>query len=469
MKIYMVGICGTGMAALAGLLKEQGHEVTGSDSGCYPPMSILLDELGIEVLPGFDTRNIAEWGRCDLAVIGNVATRDNPEAAWILENGIRFLSFPDALREFCLKDREPLVVTGTHGKSTTSSLLVSVLSAAGLDPGFMVGGVVREYGVNFRLGSGRWFVIEGDEYDTAFFDKTPKFLHYAPSHAIITSIEFDHADIYADLEAIESQFARFVSILPQEGKLVVCDEWNSIKKVVGGREHTTYGFSSDAHWQIRELESLPDSIRFELHHRGQRFARISMPLAGRHNALNGAAVAALASSIGVDRDSIVRGLAAAQGVKRRQEVVGEAREVIVIDDFAHHPTAVQETLAALRHRYPGRRLVAAFEPRTNTSRRAVFQDRYPSAFASADAVMVREVPQPEKAPKGDRFSSPKLVADLRAQGKEAYCFPDTDSMLRFLGEYCRPRDVVVTMSNGDFDSLCHRLVRLLDAREQERV
>ncbi len=457
MKIYMVGICGTGMAAMAGLLKSQGHSVAGSDAGCYPPMSHLLERLKIPVFPGYSASNPEQWGGCDLAIIGNVVRSDNPEARWIMERKIPYLSFPDSLRTFCLQDREPIVITGTHGKTTTSSLMVSVLSCAGEDPGFMVGGILKEYGTNFKMGSGRWFVIEGDEYDTAFFDKTPKFLHYSPKHAIITSLEFDHADIYPDLQSIEDEFLKFVSLLPDDGELIVCDQWPSIKKVVGSRKHRSYGLSTSAQWRIDRCETDCDVTTFSVSFNGSKFGDFQIPLPGEHNALNALAVLAMCHHLGIEKEIIAQGLACASGAKRRQEVVGEGRGITIIDDFAHHPTAVLETLKALKARYPGRRLIAVFEPRTNTSRRAVFQGRYPTAFIPADVIVVREVAQPEKAPEDDRFSSLKLVSDLKALDKRAFYFPDTDAILNFLLNFCRSGDVVAVMSNGDFDGLCSRL------------
>ncbi len=464
MRIYMIGICGTGMTALAGLLHSQGHEVAGSDGGCHPPMSRVLDGLGVEVFHGFRAGRVGTWAP-DLVIIGNVATRQNPEAVEVLESGIPYRSFPDALRQFCLQGREPIVVTGTHGKTTTSSMMVSVLEAAGEVPGFMIGGVLRGHGTNFRMGKGRWFVIEGDEYDTAFFDKTPKFLHYAPAHGIITSIEFDHADIYKDLSSIEKEFAKFVALIPAQGELVACEEWPSVLKVVGDRSCQLYGFGSKAHWRIAEMEVDAQETRFRLLHQGEEFGEFSIPMPGRHNCLNGAAVAVMAHRLGIPREAISRGLAAAKGAKRRQEIVGEIGGITVMDDFAHHPTAVEETLSALRARYPRRRLVVAFEPCTNTSRRSIFQERYPKAFREADVVLVRQVKHPEKAPEGDRFSSRRLAEDLNAMGIEAHYFPDTDGIIHHLCKYARRGDLVVAMSNGPFDDLCRRLVQGLDERE----
>lgn len=456
--IYLMGICGTGMAALAGLLKEKGYNVQGSDSQAYPPMGDLLKGLGIPVYLGYGEKNLSS--RPDLVIIGNVIRRDNPEAEYVLRKGIPYMSFPQALSHFFLHDRTPLVVSGTHGKTTTSSLLVSVLMSVGEDPGFMIGGVVSAFGSGFRLGSRPWFVLEGDEYDTAFFDKRPKFVHYRPKAAILTSIEFDHADIYPDLDAVKAAFTRLVEIIPEDGLLVACADWPAIRDILGHARCRviTYGETEDADYMLMSHKTLSSGTEFNFISKDKTPLKALVPLPGRHNAINALGAAALLIEFGFANKTVLDGLESFQGVKRRQEIRGIEAGVTVIDDFAHHPTAVKETLAALREKYHGRRLIAVFEPRTNTSRRAVFQNAYPGALVNADMVLVRETPDLEKAPPGDRFSSKRLTEDLKDLGVDAECLPDAASIARALCKICKDRDVVVIMSNGAFENLHERLL-----------
>ncbi|NDY43178.1 UDP-N-acetylmuramate:L-alanyl-gamma-D-glutamyl-meso-diaminopimelate ligase [Dissulfurirhabdus thermomarina] len=459
--VHLVGICGTGMAALAGLFKARGYVVRGSDANVYPPMSDLLRELGIPVAQGYDPGNLEPAP--DLVVIGNVVRRDNPEARAVIEAGLPYLSLPEAVARLCLEDRASLVVAGTHGKTTTASLLVGALAGAGYDPGFLIGGVVRSHGRGFHPGAPPWFVLEGDEYDTAFFDKGPKFLHYRPQAVILTSLEFDHADIYPDLAAVKAAFRGLVALLPPDGLLVACSDWPDVLEVAAGAAApvVTYGTGPGADWRLESVEVGPDGTAFQAVAPGGRRRAFTLALPGAHNALNALAVAALCDGLGVEPEGAARGLAACRGVRRRQEVRGEAGGVTVIDDFAHHPTAVRVTLEALRAAYPGRRLLVAFEPRTNTSRRKVFQEAYARAFDAADRVWVREVPDPEKVPAAERFSSRRLVADLETRGVAAGWFPDAGAIADDLVAACRPGDVVAVLSNGAFEGLHERLLRRL--------
>ncbi len=456
--IYLLGICGTGMAALAGLLREKGYKIEGSDSQAYPPMSDVLRDMGISIRPGYCPENLSPVP--DLVIIGNVIRADNPEARHVISTGIPYLSFSEALSLFFLEDRRSLVVAGTHGKTTTSTLLVSAIKALKEDPGFMIGGVPKAFGSGFHIGTSPWFVVEGDEYDTAFFDKSPKFLHYRPYGVILTSLEFDHADIYPDLEAVKQAFFRLVSLIPPDGILVACADWPAVREVCSQArcKVVTYGIGSGCDWQLGHFSVGQRHTEFFPLYRGEAWGRVEIRLPGRHNALNTLGVLALSMDMGMERDACLKGLAACQGVKRRQEFRGEIAGITIIDDFAHHPGAVRETLTALRAVYPDRRLIAAFEPRTNTNRRAVFQEVYPYAFASADRVLVREVVDPEKAPPGDRFSSKRLVKDLRDMGTDASYFPDVESMLRDLLAGLSTGDVVVALSNGDFGGLIERLI-----------
>ncbi len=466
-QIHMIGICGTGMAALAGLLKEMGYRIKGSDSQAYPPMRDVLKRLDIPVTLGYHPDNVVYSHSNDqipdLVIIGNVIRADNLEAEYVISRGIPHLSFPEALSLFFLEDMKPLVVAGTHGKTTTSALLVSALEASGKVPGFMVGGILNVFESGFRAGHPPWFVIEGDEYDTAFFDKRPKFLHYRPHGVILTSIEFDHADIYADLDAVKQAFSELVALIPSEGVLVACADWPAVEEVCAQAKCkvVTYGESRQYQWQLSDLFVDSTATSFTAVHRGEICGEARIKLPGRHNALNSLGVLALCRHLAMEKDTVLKGLGSCAGVKRRQEVRGIAAGVTVIDDFAHHPTAVKETLTALRSVYSGRRLIAVFEPRTNTSRRSIFQDVYPHSFSPADRVLVREVPDPEKAPPGDRFSSKKLVADLEHRGIDALYFPDADAILKDLAANSSHGDVVVILSNGDFEGLHERLLSAL--------
>ncbi len=474
--IYLMGICGTGMAALAGLLKEKGYRVSGSDSAAYPPMSRLLKDLGIHVHIGYSTRNLEklpEPFKTDrhtnlpafpaLVIIGNVIRAENPEARFVLSTGLPYMSFPQAISHFFLDGRTPLVISGTHGKTTTSTLTVSALEACGQRPGFMIGGILRQFGSGFRLGTTPWFVLEGDEYDTAFFDKGPKFLHYRPNAAIITSIEFDHADIFKDLDEIKSAFKRLVALIPRNGLLVACGDWQTVRDVAANARCRVvfYGEGADNKWRLEGLDVGPRATCFDAHDGNGDITRVCLRMPGRHNALNALAALALLTELGMDKGEAVQGLASCTGVKRRQEVRGQKGGITVIDDFAHHPRAVQETLSALKATYPGGRLIAVFEPRTNTSRRSVFQEVYPASFDSADMVLVRAVPDPDKAPEGDRFSSEVLVADLKKRGIPAEFFQDAGQIVAYLVDKAENGDTIAILSNGDFEGLHERLLASL--------
>ena len=462
--IHLIGICGTAMAALAGLLVEKGYKVTGSDQNVYPPMSEFLDELGVEVKAGYKPENLD--GRPDLVVVGNVVTRQNPESPRLKELGLPYLSLPQTLKHFFLADRKPVVVAGTHGKTTTSSLTAWLLEAAGLEPGFMIGGLLGNYSRNYRLGRGDWFVIEGDEYDTAFFDKVPKFIHYLPFLGILTSVEFDHADIYPDLDAVIEAFKRFVDLIPAEGLLAAWGDDPLVRDLAGRASSPVayYGFNEDNDWRAVNLRPRCRRTLFELIGPGIEPVTLAAPLPGRHNVLNTMAAAVVMNRIGRPPQSLIPGLESFKGVRRRQEVIGIEDGVTVIDDFAHHPTAVKETVAAIHAAYPEARIAAVFEPRTNTSRRKVFQQDYAEAFDSADLILVREAPNPEKAPDGDHFSLDRLIEDLKARGLKAYGFPDTDALLETLLRNLEAGDVALIMSNGGFDNLHRRLLEGLRGR-----
>ncbi|MDR2550285.1 MAG: UDP-N-acetylmuramate:L-alanyl-gamma-D-glutamyl-meso-diaminopimelate ligase [Desulfobulbus sp.] len=459
--IHLIGICGTGMAALASMLQERGYTVTGSDQNVYPPMSDFLARLGIEVMSGYAAANLA--ARPDLVVVGNVVRITNPEAVELARLGLPYLSMPQTLGHFFLEGKCSLVVAGTHGKTTTSSLLATTLHRLGAGPGFMIGGLVEAFGRNAQVGEGSHFVVEGDEYDTAFFNKVSKFQHYRPNCAILTSVEFDHADIFPDLAAIEASFAEFIGRIPPTGALVACLDDPVVATLAGAARCPVIGYGSgaDCEWQLADLHAQGLSIEFTAVHRGQPLGRCTLPMPGRHNGLNALAVIALLHHLGFAFEAIVAGLASFEGVKRRQQIRGVVRGVTVIDDFAHHPTAVRETLHALRLAWPENRLIVVFEPRTNSSRRAVFQAEYARVFSDADQVLIREHVPLDTLPMNEQFSSVRLAADLAAQGLAAKAFPDTEAILAALDDRCREGDVVVILSNGGFDNIHERLLAQL--------
>jgi UDP-N-acetylmuramate: L-alanyl-gamma-D-glutamyl-meso-diaminopimelate ligase len=459
--IHLLGICGTGMAALAGILKELGHQVTGSDEHVYPPMSTFLQGLGIPIQNGYRAENLNP--RPDLVVVGNVIRRENPEAQAVEDLGLSRLSLPEALNRFLVGGRQSLVVAGTHGKTTTTALLSWLLSATDRDPGFMVGGLAKNFASNYRVGQGPYVVLEGDEYDTAYFDKTPKFIHFQPQVAILTSVEFDHADIYQDLDKVVAAFHSFLSRLPATSQVIAWGDAPLVRQVceVSACPVSFYGLADGLTWRAEDIAPGPGGMHFTVYREGKEWGRFCTPLLGTHNVLNSLAALASLAEVSLTPEELAPALETFQGVKRRLEMIGEFRGITVLDDFAHHPTAVAATLSAVRQGYPGRRLVAVFEPRTNTSRRAIFQEAYAQAFGEADLIIVREPPDLWKAPEDDRFSSAKLAVDLIARGKQAFSFPDTDLLLDGLVPLLTAGDVALIMSNGDFDHLIPRLCKAL--------
>ncbi|MBI4382567.1 MAG: UDP-N-acetylmuramate:L-alanyl-gamma-D-glutamyl-meso-diaminopimelate ligase [Nitrospinae bacterium] len=460
-SIYMVAICGTGMASLAGLLNEAGYRVTGSDVNVYPPMSDLLAHCGIPVKPGFKKENITE--DIDLAVIGNAVSKTNEEAQAILEKGIPYVSFPQALSRFFLDGRKSLVVAGTHGKTTTTSLLSWILHSAGRNPGFMVGGWLKNFDCNYRLPQGDFFVTEGDEYDTAFFDKGPKFLHYRPYAAILTGIEFDHADIYRDLDHIKSAFAQFARIVDPSGFLVVEHSDPNARDILDKApcKVETYGFDPAADWSVASYRFGEGQGQFALVRRGQALGEFALPMMGRHNALNAAAATAVALNLGLSVEEVRAALRTFRGVKRRQEIVGEKNGMVVLDDFAHHPTAIHLTLEAVKEAFPGRRIWAVFEPRSATSRRNVFQDSFPPSFRLADKIIVAGLFAPEKIKPEERLDPEKMTQDLRRMGKEAYFIPEAGQIVEFMVSHNEKRDVALIMSSGGFSGIHRTLLARL--------
>ena len=456
------------MASLAGMLQEQGYTVTGSDRNIYPPMSHFLQALSIPVNQGYRPDNLHP--KPDLVIVGNVISRDNPEAIELLRLGLPYLSFPQALKRFALKGKQPIVISGTHGKTTTSSLAAWILEKAGMDPGFMIGGIPENFQKNFKLGKGPCFVIEGDEYDTAFFDKGPKFLHYSPWVLVITSIEFDHADIYRDLKHVIESFSKLISIMPLDGLIiangddpVVASEIKKARCMVA-----TYGYSANCLWRIVDAAVGKEATRIKILRAGDPTDETELqdlsfetPLYGRHNISNLLSAIVLADFLKIPTPVLSEAVRAFGGVKRRQEVLGEKRGVLVIDDFAHHPTAVRETIGAVKEKYGNRRLIAVFEPRSNSSRRNIFQSQYASSFDKADLIMIPEPTLMERIPAAERFSSERLVEDLIKNRLNAYCFLNTDRLLDALLKKVQAGDVVLIMSNGGFDDIHQRLLQQL--------
>lgn len=458
--VHLMGVCGVGMAALAGLFHARGFRVTGSDNGAYPPMSDFLQRLGISVISGYSPANLQP--RPDLVVVGNAIKPSNPEAQALEQTSIPYTSMSDALLTFFATDRRRIVVTGTHGKTTVSSMIAWILRFSDLDPGFMIGGIVRNLGTNHCLGGGH-FVIEGDEYDTAYFDKSPKFLHYSAHIGAITACEFDHADIYRDVDEIQEQFKKFAASIPKDGRLVLCADDERLREIAkaSSAQVVTYGSASDADWTMDYRSGMSNAMDLTVRQAGVVVGSAAIPIIGRHNALNALCAVAVAHEVGVDPQRSLDALVQFQGVHRRQEILAEIRGVLIVDDFAHHPTEVRETVKAVKARYPYRRLLAIFEPRTNTSRTSVFQQDYIAAFQDADCVLLREPKRLNGIPIDKRFSSRQLAADLQATVSSARAFDNTDSMLDFLRENVQSGDVALIMSNGDFDDLGKRLTSKL--------
>jgi len=460
--IHMSGICGTAMASLAGLLQLEGHRVTGSDKAAYPPMSDQLKEMGISVMEPYAETNLEPAP--DLVVIGNALSRGNPEIERALDARIPFASMAALLREEFLIGRTSLVVAGTHGKTTTTSMLawiyqVAARESALLEPSFLIGGVAENFGTSFQLRPTSNFIVEGDEYDTAFFDKGPKFLHYFPDALILTHVEFDHADIYADLAAVKIAFKRLVNLVPRRGIIVAFDGSLNVSECVERAfcPVERYGFSEGADWRIANLRHEEGLTRWEVWRAGALWAELEMSLAGEHNALNATAAVALAASQGISKEAIKAALASFKSVKRRLEVRAQINGITIIDDFAHHPTAIRETLRALRAVYPQARLWAVLEPRSNTLRRKVLAADLVQSLQQADRVMMAGVYQQERIPEDERLHPEDVVKALTTAGTPAQLCPNVDAILDAMVPHLASGDVVAILSNGGFDGIYEKL------------
>jgi UDP-N-acetylmuramate: L-alanyl-gamma-D-glutamyl-meso-diaminopimelate ligase len=466
--IHLIGICGTAMASLAGMLRAQGHRVSGSDTAAYPPMSDQLREMGIAIMEPYSEQNLDP--RPDLVVVGNAISRGNPELERVLDERIPMTSMAALIHDEFLLGRERLIVCGTHGKTTTTSMLAWIYEVAARQdakwtPSFLIGGVAENFGTSFHVGEAtKTFVLEGDEYDTAFFDKGPKFLHYFPDVAILTHVEFDHADIYADLPAVKTAFKRMVNLIPRRGRLIAFDGSENVTECAAKAlcRVERYGFDTDSYWQTTEMRQVGASTSWTLLRGGEPFAELTLPMAGEHNALNATAAAALAAGQGIPAGPIVEALATFKSVKRRLEVRAEINGITIIDDFAHHPTAIRETLRALRAAYPGRRLWAVLEPRSNTLRRNVFERELIDSLALADEVVLAAVFKSEAIPVLERLDPEHVLDALLARNVPASLCPDADAIVAEIAPRLRSGDIVAILSNGGFGGIYEKLPRAIE-------
>lgn len=470
--VHLMGICGTAMASLAGLLKDRGYRVTGSDQNVYPPMSTQLERIGIKIMEGYRRENLTE--RPDLVIVGNVISRQMEEAQALLESDIPFTSLPNAMGNLVIDRRHSIVVAGTHGKTTTTSLCSWITDQLGLQPGFMIGGIPKNFDLSYRVPQGDWFVIEGDEYDTAFFDKVPKFIHYRPRSVILTSVEFDHADIYRDLEHVKEAFLRLLKLIPEDGILVTAADDDNIGDILnrekshlaaGRRKIVTFGLSaSSADYRAENIINTDNGSAFDivrnLHGQIARTA-IKTRLIGDYNVKNILASFALMETLGFDAQKLAQAIEHFQGVKRRQEIIGRPNDITIIEDFAHHPTAVRQTIETIQTRYPQSRVFSVFEPRSATSRRSVFQNEYAHALSAGHAVMLPPPFNQTSIPEDQRFSSEKLISDLRAKKVDAQLCESVDDIVTRLKAQAKPGDVILIMSNGGFGGIYEKLLKTL--------
>jgi UDP-N-acetylmuramate: L-alanyl-gamma-D-glutamyl-meso-diaminopimelate ligase len=463
--IHLIGICGTAMASLAGMLKQRGFDVRGSDTAVYPPMSDFLASLNIQAVQPYAAQNLDP--RPDLVIVGNAISRGNPELERVLNDRIPFQSMAQVLYDEFLRGREIISVAGTHGKTTTTSMLAWIFEAAGRHPSFLIGGIAENFGASFKLDDGSHFIIEGDEYDTAFFDKGPKFLHYFPDAVVLTSVEFDHADIYKDLDSVKTAFKRLVNLVPQRGRIIAWDGAPEVNECVARAfcPVERYGFADQSHWRVTGVRYDTEHTRWSVLRQGKPWAEFDFALAGEYNVLNATAAAAMASSSGIDAAQIAEALGTFQSVKRRLEVKAEIGGITIIDDFAHHPTAIAEALKALRTRYPGRRLWAVLEPRSNTLRRNVFHHALALSLGMADEVILAGIFKPEAIPPAERLDLEEVVMAIRRHGTSARQLPDADAIVSAIVPELRSGDVVAILSNGGFGGIYEKLPRSLKSRE----
>ncbi len=461
--IHLMGICGTAMASLAGILIEQGFKVTGSDSNPYPPMSTQLENLGVKIQKPYSAENLMP--RPDFVIVGNVISANNPEAIELNKLKIPFSSLPQAMGEFIIADRDSYVVSGTHGKTTTTSMLSWVCEQVGLQPGFLIGGIPKNFSQSFRSPKANTFVIEGDEYDTAYFDKVPKFIHYRPKNVILTSVEFDHADIYKDFQAVKDAFITLMKLIPESGQLIY---WGDDQNVVEVSSHCkiknkfSYGFTESVDFKCLITEENEGLTRFKVIHEGQPVGEFVTTMTGKYNLLNATSVVAMSFLKQFDFAKTQKAISTFAGVKRRQEIIGEPNNILIIEDFAHHPTAVKQTIEAIQNRYKSRKVFSIFEPRSATSRRKVFQKDYFDAFSKAQETVLSEAFNSSALDEDNRFSSAELIADLVKIDKKATLFAGADAIVAYLKLQAKPNDVILIMSNGGFDGIYQKLISALE-------
>lgn len=466
--VHMIGIGGSAMAPLAGMLRELGYKITGSDAGVYPPASNLLESLGIQYSTSFDAKNLTATP--DIVVVGNAISRGNVEVEEMLDRKMPHRSLPEILEEEFLPGKHSVVVTGTHGKTTTTAMLAWIFHVAGKHPNFLVGGVAENFGKSYGLAGGPEFILEGDEYDSAYWDKAAKFLHYQPDDLIITSVEFDHADIYADFEVYQLAFKRLVNLVPRRGRVVV---WGDKDAGEAPRKVTekafcpviTYGFDPQNDWVADDVSIDGEQMHFRVHYKAELFGEFTLSASGRHNVLNALAALIIAQGRGISAESIGSALATFQSVKRRMDVKGEIDRILVVDDFAHHPTAIRATIEAARLRWPDRRLWAILEPRSNSMRRRVFQDALPQALALGDRVILGHVHRAGQLADDQRLDPESIAEAVRKLGKDARALDNADAIAELLAAEAQPNDLLLIMSNGSFDGLCEKLLKRLAVRQ----
>jgi len=447
------------MGTLACILKQMGYMVSGSDQNVYPPMSDFLSEKGISLFTGYDPSNLDH--KPDLVIIGNAVTKLNVEAQAVLQRGIPYLSMPQAVNKFIAKNKKVILVTGTHGKTTTSSIMAHILFVAGMDPSFMIGGILKDFNSSFRIGSGEYMVIEGDEYDTAFFDKGPKFMHYDPEITIMTGIEFDHADIFTGIDHIKTIFSTFVKKIEKYSIILAFNNNDNLKQVLEGSVASIETYGEQAQWSFSNHVQQNSKTFFDVQGPDIKVS-IETNMVGEHNLLNCLACIAAAKKMGISDRNLCNALKTFSGIKRRQEIRGIKHGITVMDDFAHHPTAVKETIKAVKPFYKKGRVIAVFEPRTNTSMRKFFQNTYPDSFLDADMACICEPGIKKNIPQKDKFSTRQLVADIEKKGIEAYYFEDSDAVIRFLVSKLKQDDLVLIMSNGGFDNIHVKLLEKIE-------
>jgi UDP-N-acetylmuramate: L-alanyl-gamma-D-glutamyl-meso-diaminopimelate ligase len=467
--IHVIGIAGSAMAPLAGMLREHGFRVTGSDAGVYPPASTLLDSLGIAYNSSFDAAHLTPAP--DLVIVGNIIARGNPELEETLERKIPYRSMPEILEEVFLPGKHSIVVSGTHGKTTTTAMLAWIFHSAGKQPTFLVGGIAENFGKSYGLGSGPEMILEGDEYETAFWDRGPKFFHYHPDDLIITALEYDHADIYADFDVYQLAFKRLVNLVPRNGRVVIWGDTQvsgpALRQAAGKAfcPVVTYGFSAENDWVASEPAFDGDHMTFRVTQKGKLFGEFSLAASGRHNVLNALAAIIVAQGRGISVEALQESLASFRSVRRRLDVKGEHHGILVVDDFAHHPTAVRATIEAARGRWPNRHLWAILEPRSNSMRRKIFQESLPQALALADRVALGGVFRAQQLGDENRLDPETVAASVRALGKDAQVVSGGEAMAQFLTANAKPNDVLLIMSNGSFDGLCEKLLAKLSASQ----